>query len=291
MTDASAKPRLKRRRLQFSLAALLLAVTIIGLWLGPIVNRVRHQQQVVAQVHALGGIVAYAHERNGSEPGGPAWLRRWLGDDYFRSVWLIELQGTAANDDLVEQISRLPGVEHLGLTETQITDASLMHVARMQNLKALSVGFNPISNHGLTHLAPLDKLMFLNLDVTSVTDEGLSALTELSGLTDLKLYGNPITDAGAAALAGMPNLWELDLGNTRITDAGLVDLARLPKLTRLRLDQMITGQGEELRITDAGLEHLARMEHLRDVGLVSLAVSDEGVAALKRARPGLTVTR
>jgi hypothetical protein len=290
MSTAETKPKPKRRLLQFSLASLLAVVTVVGVWLGPIVNRVRHQQRVVAKVQSLGGNVAFAHETSGQgAPSGPPWLSRWLGDDYFRTARHIELQGTAADDDLVEQISRLHGIEQLGLTQTKITDESLRHIARMKRLKALSVGFNPITNEGLAHLAPLDELLFLDLDVTKVTDEGLPALKELPQLYHLKLYGNPITDSGAAALAEMPQLGELDLGNTLVSDNGIEHLVRLPNLTRLRLDQMITGQGQELRITDAGLEHVARMTKLIDLGLISLAVSDAGLAQLKARRPGLIV--
>ena len=274
-----------RRIFRFSLASLLILISVCGIWMGWRANRVRHQQRVVAAIGEIGGQVNFS-EGSAADRWAPTWLRDWLGEDYFRRVTGIDLQGCEASDELVADIARLRDVQHLSLTQTKITDQALHHLARLTKLKALSLGFNGITNASLEQLAPLDELIFLDLDVTEVTDDGLPALNELAKLYHLKLYGNPITDRGAEVLSGIPTLGELDLGNTEITDEGIKHLAKLPILNRLRLDQMITGQGQELRITDKSLPYIMQMSKLIDLAMVSLAVTDEGIQQLS-AHPTL----
>jgi hypothetical protein len=278
------------RYLRFSLASLLLVVTAVGVFLAPIVNRVRHQQRVIASVNKLGGQVHFVQEAK-SRAEDPGWLRRWLGDDYFRTVRYINLQGHAATDDLVAGIVALGGLEEFNLGKTKITNDSLRHIAKLKNLKALDIGFNKITNDGLVHLGPLEELVHLDLDVTEITDEGLSALQKLPKLNRLQLFHTRVTDAGAETLSHFPALCELDVADTLITNHGVAHLAKLPGLTWLRLDQCSAGEGRELRINDVGLEHVARMPNLREVSLIQLNVTDEGLQRLKQTCPILVVRR
>jgi hypothetical protein len=282
--------------LQFSLASLLVVVTIVGLVLAPLVNRVRQQSRLVAAVEALGGRVTFDETESSATPTWlRGWLEDWLDDDYFRTVRGVLLRSCPATDQLVADLAELPGVEmsleQLDLCDSQITDEALPHIARFQRLKALDIGFCPITNEGLRRLAPLDELVYLGLDVTKVSDDGLSALRELPQLYTVQLYSNPITDRGAATLAAIPWIAELDLADTQLTDAGLAELAKMPNLSRLRLDQMKLGSGQEQRISDAGLKNLATAPALIDLSLLNLAVTNAGVAELKAARPALVVTK
>ena len=153
------------RYLRFSLLSLLLLVTAVGVYLGPIVNRVRHQSRTIEAAEKIGGKVEYQWEPDDASKRF-GWLRQMLDDDYFRTVQSIYLQDRPATDDLVNDISRLDGVVQLNVCKSRITDKSLLHVGRMRRLKALDVGFNKITNEGLLHLAPLDELVHLDLDVT-----------------------------------------------------------------------------------------------------------------------------
>ncbi len=282
--------RKSRRWLQFSLASLLVLVTIVGLVLAPIVNRVQQQSRLVASIEALGGQVTFDEAET-----PPSLLRGWLNDDYFRTVRGVSLRSCAANDPLLAEMAELrslaTSLEHLDLCDSEITDAALPHLAQFRRLKALDIGFNPITSGGLQQLAPLDELVYLGLDVTEVTDDGLAALGEFPQLYRVSLYSDDITDRGAKTLAQLPSIGELDLADTQLTNAGLAELAGMPRLARLRLDQMKLGSGQEQRISDGGLQHVAAMPGLIDISLCNLAVTDAGVAELKAARPKLAVSR
>lgn len=100
-----------RRRFQFSLRTLLVLLTALAIWLGFTVNRAQVQKKAVRAIEAAGGVVQYdwqpklkpqsggtvsvayqaSHWTNvltpeSGQPGGPAWLRRLIGDDYFQEV-------------------------------------------------------------------------------------------------------------------------------------------------------------------------------------------------------------
>jgi hypothetical protein len=270
--------RAAKRFLRFSLATVLLAITVIGIWLGSVVRDVHRKERVAAEITRLDGQIT-------TEPVARfpnfRWLREFLGDAYYNDIQRINLTGSKATDATVELLSQLRSVDQLDLAQTKITDEALQHVSRMESLRALTISFNDISNDALPLLARLPELIFLDLDVTRVTDDGLEALKEFPKIYHVKLYGNPITNQGCKILSEIKTIGELDLGNTQITDDGLAYLAELPALQRLRLDQMITGSGEELRITDRGMQHIAKMENLIDLGLVSLAITDDGLRQLR----------
>ena len=98
----------RRRWLQFSLRGFLVALTAFAIWLGVIANRAREQREAVKAIEAKGGIVQYDWQvdlkrmskiegfegykviRKYGSPGGAAWLRRRIGNDYFQKVVTVE---------------------------------------------------------------------------------------------------------------------------------------------------------------------------------------------------------
>src|SRR5690242_8371698 len=88
-----------RPQFRFRLATLLVVITAICLWLGVITHRARSQKEAIAVLSTLGAKIRFDYQDNG--PGnvldpdadipGPAWARRYLGNDYFRTVVDVDL--------------------------------------------------------------------------------------------------------------------------------------------------------------------------------------------------------
>ncbi len=136
-------------------------------------------------------------------------------------LWLINLWGTALNDEGLEQVGRFTRLAHLNIGSNR--------------------GF---SNAGLRHLTKLTHLEGLELGLTNLTDEGLECITPLSNLSSISLHNTKITDAGLVHLKMFPRLDELKLMNTGVTDAGLEHLKVLAKLKKLDLsDTQVTAEG------------------------------------------------
>ncbi len=145
----------------------------------------------------------------------------------------------------------------------------------------------------------LKTLAALDLWNTKVTDAGLKELarpdTGLAALRTLDLGGTKVTEAGLKELArpdtGLKALTELNLTRANVTDTSLKELAKpgsgLRALNTLYL--------RDTQVTDASLKELARpdcgLKALSTLYLDGTKVTEAGIAALKAARPGLTVVR
>lgn len=125
----------------------------------------------------------------------------------------------------------------VGLDQTRVTDAGMVHLKGMPNLQTLSLTYTDITDLGLTHIKGLNNLQSLDLYDTQITDKGLDNLKGLKNLRTLKLGRTRVTDAGMVHLEGMTNLQTLSLIYTDITDLGLTHIKGLKNLKTLHLDE------------------------------------------------------
>ena len=107
------------------------------------------------------------------EPPGPAWARRWLGDDFFADV---------------VHVGYSTGVLLIG--SVPITDAWLEHIGKITRLRVLNLRMTEVSDAGLKKIEGLTRLRDLNLCVTTITDAGLESVGKLTGLEVLNLMGD-----------------------------------------------------------------------------------------------------
>src|SRR5689334_19583107 len=103
--------------LRFSLRTLLLLIAVLCVWLGIQVNAARRQREAVTAILKAGGTVYYDYQfvplprplgsprgwgsdkqfDKSQSPPGPAWLRQWVGDEYFRTVVLVNFYDAKPN--------------------------------------------------------------------------------------------------------------------------------------------------------------------------------------------------
>jgi hypothetical protein len=140
-------------------------------------------------------------------------------------------------------------------------------------------------------LVTLKELRQLDLSESIVGNSGLEALAKLSKLETLKLWGTRVGDAGMKYLATMTSLKTLNLDrvgfpseNVVLTDDGVKQLSSLKNLESLHLGNAQIGK--------AAMESLAGLKKLKRLYIPFCPdVSDEDVAKLTAAIPGLEVTR
>jgi len=197
----------KRRWAQFSLATMLLVVTVLCVSLSVVVNWAHRQRDAVAAIQAFGGGAKYAEpDDEASEAFPKPFLRRWLPLDYFDKVREVYLYRTQVTDAGLAQLQSLTELEELDLRGTQVTGAGLAHLQGLTRLQVLFVTGIQFKDAELVHLQRLANLQWLSLDRTQVTDAGLAHLHVLHGLRVLFLNGTHVTDAGLAQLRqALPN--------------------------------------------------------------------------------------
>lgn len=196
-----------RQWLQFSIRGVLVAATVLCLWLGVQVNRASRQRAAVEHILGLGGSVTYHHMYDSSGKyipnaagPGPEWLRGLIGDEYFDSVKEVTLRDTELADDTMQRLSSLPQLTAIILDKSNVTDQGLSYLAHLERLESLHLKSTSITDAGLRHLGQLSSLNELWLDGTGVTDASLPVLISLPSLKQVRLVGTEITESGVAQL-------------------------------------------------------------------------------------------
>lgn len=230
----------------------------------------------------------------------------WIGRS--RSLRILELRQADINDSGLSILANARRLRRLDIGfSDRVTDAGLASLRGLLELEEFSISGARLNGPGLAHLADLPALRSLRLGSCQIDDACLASLLGLERLQELDLFYGTFTDAGMGYLEGLTGLESLKLKYAlEFTDDGLIHLRALHRLKRLDLScTMVTDRGlphlasleslEELdlhadEVSDAGLVHLLGLRNLRKLMGVS-KVSDEGIAALAQANPGLTITR
>jgi hypothetical protein len=120
-------------RFQFGIRSVLafcLASSIAAGWLAIERERERRQAEVVEVIRNSDGaafydwqVDAYNNPISNSEPPGPRWLRKMLGDDFFSTVVVIHCANIT--DAGLENFKGLTQLQGLSLEDSKITDAGL----------------------------------------------------------------------------------------------------------------------------------------------------------------------
>ncbi len=255
-SQPTSPPR-KRRWLQFSLRSVLIAVTIIAILLGWKTKRVRDQVAAVDKIRALGGTVRYGHDPKSSvslwmtpirtaskDVPGPAWLRNWIGEDYFRYVVQVDFDLIPGkqldNRDLAAlapHLTNLPSLETLGLSSMALDDTGLASLEQITSLQSLWLNGFPLTDKGLEYIIRLKSLETLNLRWTEITDDGLVQLRALPNLRGLSLHSRRITRKSLPILASLPKLKEAVLCDSAVNESDLQSLRREKPSLRITLSR------------------------------------------------------
>jgi hypothetical protein len=204
--DSSGIPA-NRSWFRISLRAALILLTLACIWLAVVFNRVRRQERAVKAIEETGGLVAFDYQfapewKQSDPPPGPGWLRRIVGDDFFRAPQHVDLRGEQITDGFLEvHLAGLSSIQLLSIeNSTQVTDAGIARVARLQKVNMLSLAVPNLTDAALADIGRMRQLTALSIDSPLVSDVGLSRLAGLDKLEALTLQCPQITPAGIRRL-------------------------------------------------------------------------------------------
>ncbi|HJT35803.1 MAG TPA: hypothetical protein VJ783_27490 [Pirellulales bacterium] len=231
------------RRFQFSLRALFVLVTAVGVWLGVQVNSARRQAAIVAAIEQVDGFVYYDwqfdqddQETDATHPPGPTWLRKLIGDDYFQTVIAVCIYDPHLKEDLLPAVDELPALRTLVLHETQTGDALMRRISKLIHLWCLDISQTKVSDAGLVHLSRLCTLKRLAVGTwdgdRSVGDLGLKRAASTLDLEVLVVLGQGFTDDSIPVFERFKNLRELCLDHTLVTKEGEERFKRKLRIAR-----------------------------------------------------------
>ncbi len=264
-------PRSHLRWYQFSLAALLGCVTLVGLlssWLAVKLRQAKAEQNTVAALVDTGGYVEYDFHFDSSgnrivsaKSPVPLWLLNLIGVDFFSDVAVAHVKNDKGME-IIHDFSNLQGVD---ASISEVTNGGLVHLGKIDGLKWLDVSYTKISGD-IETIEGLSQLRSLDISNSDITDEALKHIVRLSGIRYLDLSNTNIGDYGLERLDQLSQIEYLNLKNTHVTDDGLKSIGRLHSLHVLCL--------WDTAISDAGVECLKTLTELRDLSLRGTKCAD-----------------
>ncbi|KAF8064578.1 DDX1 [Scenedesmus sp. PABB004] len=199
------------------------------------------------------------------------------------------LIASAITDTCIAELVLLTRLHTLNLSQcVHVGDGGMMSLVYLRGLRSLNIsGCVAVTDIGIMMVAQLTNLTSLDMPwCVKVTNIGLKALTPLTRLASLNISGcQLISEAGMAVLSTFTSLERLSLLNLGyskvcVTDASLGRLSGLTKLRSLNIGSM---QLANKLVTDESMALIAgRFTGLTQLGLMSLAITDTGVAHLTR---------
>jgi hypothetical protein len=268
------RPRRVRRRLQFSLRGLLIAMVVLGPiagWVGSRVQRSMAQRLAVARLQRAGADVTL------SVVGPPAW-RRWLGDGWFERVDTVAFRQSRCTDADLANLARLVGLRVLEVDSPAVTDAALAYLRGQSQLEALWVAGTQITSGGLASLEVLERLEILGLDSAQLNERTAEWMAAQPRLAAVEIRGAGLSPAQVERLSQLRGLRSLLLTNGAATDELAPALAKLTSVEVLFLLQ-------SPQISDRGLAPLADLPNLRHLALDGTSTTEEGVRRLQERAP------
>jgi len=241
-----------------------------------------------------------------SDASGLAGLR---GD----SMATLQLRDAAADDSSLASIGQWKKLQSLNLRLTQITDAGMQHLSKLPALVTLNIIETKVTSAGLKHLSrsPVDTLGFgLNM-----ADPGYLAEIPLVAAQFPKItrFYTPVGRLSAAHVQAVGKAWPgitklimpsfaefdadtfadlplylpkltiMELWSTKLADTQVAQIAQHKQVSELYMSKS--------QVTDQCLPHLEKMKSLKVLTLSDTPTTEAAVAALRKARPDLQITR
>ena len=287
----------RTKRYRFGLGTMLVVLTVVCVWFGPKCYYAKRQQLAVEAIQNVGGQFFYDYQArrpsdprgighayvSGSEPNGPAFLRRLLFSGHFfdKPLALKMFEKEAITNDCLVHLRSLPTLQEVHFWKVELRGCDLTHLKHLPNLRLLTFYSETLSGtdppRDFTFLRELTMLESLSLADSQFDDHDAVNLAGAKHLRNLFLLRSEIGDTGLAYLRPLKHLESLNLRNTNVTDEGLTYISELPVLRQLDLSGC--------NISDKSVGHLSKMFALRELWLSNTRITKEGLRDLRDALP------
>ena len=195
----------------------------------------------------------------------------------WKKLKRLNVRGTRIANGTLEIVSHMPLLEALDISNTQITDNGMDMLITLTNLKELAIGQGRRGSAGdLGFLRVLTTLTSLDIGGATPTPPDVGGR---------KIDHPPVPPLPAKTVKTMAELKELRvlrMGFTGVSSANLRALSVLHSVEKLGLQECP-------RVDDAALAELLNWKSLKYLDLQDTKVTEQGVAALRKARPGLVI--
>ena len=218
--------------MQFSVGGLVVVVTAVSIVVALWSNGANRQRRALEALQQFNVVMTfdYQYDDNGVfDPDRtsrwPAWVRRLVGEEYFRRVVRIRVEGEDFSDNDLHNLTALRGLSKCSLVNTKISGSGIELLARARYLSELRLIGSELSDSSLIQLSKSASLERLHIvDAKNITDNGLSGLPWMENLRVLWLIRLDITDEGLKHLESMKSIQTIRLNGEQLTSEGVEQL-------------------------------------------------------------------
>jgi len=194
----------------------------------------------------------------------------------WKKLKRLDVRGTRISNGTLDIVSHMPELEALDISNSQITDNGMDMLITLTNLKELSLGQGRVGTGELGFLRVLTTLTSLDIGGAKPTPPDMG--NRQVGRTPTP----PLPANTVKAMAELKELRVLRLAYTGVAAADLKALSVLQNVEKLGLQECP-------RVDDAALAELRNWKSLKYLDLQDTKVTEQGVAALRKAKPGLVI--
>jgi hypothetical protein len=202
---------------------MLVAATILCLWLGVWANGAHRQRLAVQQISQLGGDVSY--DRQAKEIRAPAWLRSIAGDDFFLKVVGVRLHGRK-----IDQMRRPLALEEL--------DQAVGAITQLRRVRTLTLRNTYLSDEDYARLAPLASQieeLAVSEQRRMLTGSCVQYFRDWPRLRELTIYSIQLDSAMLRTIPHISNLQVLAWGEAQLNAEAFAAIAECKNLRVLTL--------------------------------------------------------
>ena len=198
-------------------------------------------------------------------------IRNW------KKLKRLDVRGTRIANGTLEIVSHMPQLEALDISNTQVTDNGMDMLITLTSLKELSLGQGRRGRAGdLGFLRVLTTLTSLDIGGAQPTPP------DMGGRKVERPPAPPVPANTIKAIAELKELRVLRMAYTGVSAADLKALSVLENVEKLGLEECP-------RVDDTALAELASWKSLKYLDLQDTKVTERGVTALRKAKPGLVI--
>ncbi len=198
----------------------------------------------------------------------------------------------------LEQLSKLPSIEVLDLSNNNLSDIDVIKLLTSKSLIELTLANNNIGDIAIQLLTKIKKLESINISNTRISSPGLQNLFELTNLRNLDVSKTRIDDTGLLNISKCTNLKNINVSHTFVTNKGMEFINNLTNINLLDLsfnrinDTGIISLNVNLpiktlilsgtEISDFGIIHISKFNTITHLELSSTEISDRSALSIMK---------
>jgi hypothetical protein len=215
-----------RRRLRFSLAALLIAATLVAVVCGSLSAAIRWKKESLQKLDQAGFVYLQRH---------PGWHPRLLNFLLANVDWVDKSQAKLSIED-IRLLNEHRRIETMTLVGVDFEASALQELSPHVHVREIDLSDSSLDADALGEIVrACPRVQRLTISGTQVAGADLAVLQQASQLTTITVDGRQVDGPGVSCLSAVPRLETITLVGKSVDDACLERACQVPQVREIRV--------------------------------------------------------